>query len=467
MRRAIRAQALVAVTALALGVLGAVPVQAEHNEDDHSGNFLQKARKAIKVDKDLLAQGSDLAFKGRFMYAGSYEGPSIWAITKKKPFIKQIGMLPCVGSQGDVSINGDYLFVSVDSARHGESCSVEDTVAATPDQMAAGEVSEGLRIVDVSDPRRPKQVGFVDMPCGSHTHTLLPGEKTSYIYIQSYPLGNQPSDCTYASHRKVQIVEFPTDDPTKAKLTDKTLDTTPVIGCHEMTTFPKLNLIFGACINQSMIWDISKDPTAPELLSVIHNQDIQIHHSTAVTWDGKYLVLGDEYAGAAGGGGCTGDEDSTVGAAWIYDITDPASPNLVGHHSLPRVPDPPDDEREAQGFRCTNHLFSILPMKDPKKYIMANSYYMGGIAVIDFSDPSDPTEIGHYVHKPKGIQPDTWAAYWYNGRIYTNDHTSRLGVGSYFFKGSGKKKVYFYNKKTPFNPNGEFNPQTQIAGSFK
>jgi hypothetical protein len=460
MKRGLVTRIMAVVAALALGLIGA-PVHAEHNEDDHSPNIVQKARKAIKLDKDVFAQGSDLAFKGNLMFAGSYQGPSVWKITKKKPFLKQISIFPCIGGQGDVTIFGDHLFVSVDSARVGPTCSPEDTAAASNDQHVAGEAWEGLHILDVSDPKRIKEVGNVDIPCGSHTNTMLPGETKSYIYIESYPLGAPGADCSAATHRKVQIVEFPNDDPAKAKLLDATIDVSPSIGCHEMTTFPEKGLMFGACITQSMIWDISKDPTAPELLATIENPDIQIHHSTAATWDGKYLVLGDEYAGAAGGGGCTGDEDSTVGAAWIYDITDPAAPELVGHHSLPRLPDPPDDEREAQNFRCTNHLFNVIPMKDPNKYIMANSYYMGGIAVIDFSDPTDPTEIAHYVHKPNGVQPDTWAAYWYNGRIYTNDHTSLLGVGSYQFKGAGRKQAHYFGD-TPLNPDGEFNPQVQI-----
>lgn len=461
MRSRLKAAGVLALFAMVAGSLGSIPVAADHNEDDHSKNLIQKARKQIKITKDLSGQGSDLAFKRKFVYAGSYQGPSIWKITKRKPWIKQLGTLVCNGGQGDVSITGNHLIVSVDSPRAGRSCSPDDTGAATQAQYAAGDVAEGLRIVNVKNPRRPRQVKFVDMPCGSHTHTLLPGRKTSYIYVQSYPLGNQPADCTVASHRKVQIVKFPTNNPAKAKLLDKTIDVTPVIGCHEMTTFPKKKLIFGACINESRIWDISESPTEPELLATIHNPDIQIHHSTAVTWDGKYLILGDEYGGAAGGGGCTGDENSTVGAAWIYDITDPTDPVNVGHHSLPRVPDPPDDDREAQNFRCTNHLFNVIPMKNPKKYLMANSYYMGGIAVINFSDPTDPTEIGHYVHKPEGIQPDTWAAYWYNGRIYTNDHLSNLGVGVYSFKGAKRRQTHYF-RKTPLNPNGEFNPQVQI-----
>ena len=460
--RRIRIIALATLIAVFAGVLGAMPGQAGHNEDDHSENLVQKTELPIKAGEDLLAQGSDLAFKKRLMVAGSYQGPSMWKIYQRKPYLKQIGFMNCPGGQGDVTIYGDHLFVLVDSARVGPTCSAEDTAAAPASQANAGEGWEGLHIFDISDPTRPKEVGSVDMPCGSHTNTMLPGKTKSYIYIQSYPLHAPYADCNVETHRKVQIVEFPNSDPSKAKLLEDSIDVSPMIGCHEMTTFPKMNLMFGACINESRVWDISKDPTKPELIATIQNPDIQIHHSTAVTWDGKYLVLGDEYGGAAGGGGCTGNEDATIGAAWIYDITDPAAPSLVGHHSLPRLLAPPASAREAESFRCTNHLFDVIPMRDPKKYIMANSYYMGGIAVIDFSDPTDPTEIGYYVNKTaEGIQPDTWTAYWYNGRIYTNDYLSLNGIGAYQFKGTGRKKAYFF-RPTELNPAGEFNPQVQI-----
>lgn len=459
-----RLLAVVTAAGLIAGSMLWSAARAKQDEDDHSDNFKQKTRLPIVIDKksELHAQGSDLAFKGKFLYAGSYQGPSVWKILKRKPFIKQLGFLPCEGGQGDISVLGNYLFVSVDSPRVGPTCKPEDSAAAGQNVHVAGQAWEGLRIIDISNPKRPKEAGSVDMPCGSHTHTLLPGETKSYIYIESYPLGAQGQDCSVATHRKVQIVEVPNSDPTKAKLLDKTIDVSPVIGCHDITTFPQKGIMFGACINQSFIWDISKDPTAPELLSTIENPEVQVHHSTAMTWDGKYLVLGDEHAGAAGGG-CVGDEESTVGAAWFYDITDPTNPVLVGHHSLPRTPPPADDEREAEAFRCTNHNFNVIPMKDPKKYLLAVSYYAGGIAVVDFSDPSDPTEVGHYLHQPEGINPDTWSSYWYNGRIYTNDYSSRLGIGVYRFKGTaGRRKTHFFGK-TSLNPKGEMNPQVQIT----
>jgi hypothetical protein len=104
-------------------------------------------------------------------------------------------------------------------------------------------------------------------------------------------------------------------------------------------------------------------------------------------------------------------------------------------------------------------------MKDPNKYLLAVCYYMGGIAVVDFSDPADPTEAGHYVTAPGGIPQDTWSSYWYQGRIYTNDYGSSLGVGVYTFKGTSHKQAYFF-AKSALNPKGEMNPQVQIS-SFK
>ena len=459
MRQRFRSLALALSLALVAGVMGAMPSSATHNADDHSDNFKQLAQVPITISKDLYAGGSDLAFKGKLVIAGSYEGTGIFKILKKKPYIKQLSFLSCPGGQGDVSVLGKYLFVSVDSPRVGPTCSAEDTAAASQDQTSSASAFEGIRIINIANPKRPQYVASVDLPCGSHTHTLLPGETTSYIYNESYPLGAPAPDCNAVSHRKVPIIEFPTKDPSKAKLLDQSIDVTPDIGCHDITTFPEKNLMVGACISESRIWDIS-DPKAPKQLATIQNPQISIHHSTAMTWDGKVLVLGDEFGGAEGGG-CTGDEDSGVGAAWFYDISDPSAPKMLGSHSLPRVVEPsgPDD---ADRVRCTNHNFNVIPMKDPSKYMLAVSYYMGGIAVVDFSDPANATEVGHYVALEGGVQPDTWSSYWYQGRIYTNDYLSRKGVGVYSFAGTGKKDTNFF-KKGPLNPAGEMNPQVQLG----
>lgn len=461
MRRASFASVLLSVllvVGLVSGGIVAVATAGHNDDDEHSENFKQLARKPIKIEKDVFAEGSDLAFSGNKVIAGSFQGLGVFKILQRKPFIKQLGFGQCLGGQGDVTVFGKFVFFSVDSPRVGPGCTPDESAAATSDRHVAGQAWEGLRIFSIEDPTRPRQVAAIDISCGSHTNTLLPGETKSYIYVNSYPLGAQGQDCSVASHRKVQIVEFPNSDPSKAKLLDKTIDVSPMIGCHDFTTFPDRDLLAGACVNQSRIWDIS-DPTAPELLSTIQNEQMQIHHSTAMTWDGKILVLGDEYGGAAGGGGCTGDEDSTVGAAWFYDVSDPSNPQLLGSHSLARIPDPPDDTREGQNYRCTNHNFNVIPVRNGK-YLLAVSYYMGGISIVDFTDPTDPTEIAYYVNKPGGVQPDTWAAYWYNGRIYTNDFLSKLGVGVYRFKGTTNQTQTRFFK-------GDMNPQVQFDSNLR
>jgi hypothetical protein len=78
--------------------------------------------------------------------------------------------------------------------------------------------------------------------------------------------------------------------------------------------------------------------------------------------------------------------------------------------------------------------------------------------VVDFSDPTNPKEIGYYAQLNDGMIPDPWCAYWYNGRIYTNDLSAERGVSVYELKGTGAADVDYWR--------GEMNPQTQTT-NFK
>jgi hypothetical protein len=102
--------------------------------------------------------------------------------------------------------------------------------------------------------------------------------------------------CTYASHRKISVVEVPLQRPTEARVIS-TPDVSPAMGCHDITVFLPRQLA-AACITESQIWDVS-EPEDPVIVSRIHNPAMQIHHSSALSWDGDVLVLGDEMGGAA------------------------------------------------------------------------------------------------------------------------------------------------------------------------
>lgn len=112
-----------------------------------------------------------------------------------------------------------------------------------------------------------------------------------------------------------------------------------------------------------------------------------------------------------------------------------------------------DTPEEAERFRCTTHNYSILPMRDGSN-VAVSPYYAGGLSIVDFSDPAAPEERGYYLPQVKGENPDMWSGYWYRGRIYTNEHASRLGISVFKAKGFGRDEVR--------NLGPEHNPQTQI-----
>jgi hypothetical protein len=431
--------------------------QAGGSEDIASANFRLLDQDPIVIKNNRIAEGSDLAFRGNLMIAGAYEGIGIFR--RKANSLEQISFHNCPAAQGDVVVSGDYAFVSVDSraSNEGESPRCNNTPTDISDSSLE---KEGLRIVRISDPRRPKQVGFIETECGSHTQTLVPGAQRSYIYVQSYPLGPE-TVCTEANHPEgeISVISFPTANPAQAR-NEGVVDVIPplgatpdTVGCHDAGVLPAKDLAAFACLGAFVIADIS-NPAQPEALSVVQNPLIELDHSAALTWDGKYAVIGDEHAGAAGGGGCSTDQSSPVGAMWFYNITDPENPSLEGSYSLPRVP-PVDSPEEAERFRCTTHNYSILPMKDRDRYIAVSPYYSGGLSVVDFSDPSAPKEKGFYLQQTDGVNPDIWSGYWFKNRIFTNENSSGYGVGI-FKAGSalGKRNVRSLGST--------FNPQTQV-----
>ena len=443
--RARKVAALI-VSALLLTTIATTTASGASDQDQHSDNIKQLAQVPMKMGGTALAEGSDLAFRGNLLFAGSYQGMGIYRILPNAPYLEQVSFFHCAGAQGDIVLWKHYAFLALDSG------SSEVTNVCNNTNDSAGK--EGVRIVDISDIRQPRQVGFVETDCGSHTHSLLPQGNTAYIYVQSYPLGAQTDSCSVASHRKISIIKVPGDDPASAKVTS-TFDVTPEIGCHDVDFFPAKHIAAAACIGESQIWDV-KDPEHPELISRIYNPAIQIHHSAAITWDGKVLALGDEMLGSVTGT-CPGIEQGAPGAIWFYDITDPANPVLKGHFNTPRN-EPPDSVEEAAYTACTTHNYGIVPMMDPKKYIVTIPYRASGLSVVDFSDPANPKELAYYVQLNDGNIPDIWCAYWYNGRIYTNDNAAQRGVSVYEMEGLGTADAHSYK--------GIVNPQTQIA-SFR
>jgi hypothetical protein len=355
---------------------------------------------------------SDLAFWGVLAFAGSYDGFRVIDVSNPaEPSV--IADVRCRNRQGDISVWENLVFVSTDTPTSTSQCDGEDVPAGSQGAW------EGIRIFDVSDPSDPTLIRSVRTDCGSHTHTLVPDPSLDRVllYVSSYPnFFESLGPSCQAPFERISVVEVPLDAPERARVVaEPSLEGTEVfdwgtdeiengVGCHDITVFMPLDLAAAACMSEGQIWDIS-DPVVPRVVARIDNPQVSFWHSAAFSWDGEVVAFGDEYF--FGEPGC---QSTTHGAIWFYRVSDPAEP--LGHYTLPR--DQGDDREQF----CTAHNFDILPVQD--RYVMVSAFYIGGVSVIDFTDPAQPREIAYYdAVVPRGA--DVWSAYWYDGGVYASD----------------------------------------------
>ena len=337
---------------------------------------------------DYFKGGTDIDFDGNLIYAmqqGETGGVHIIKRTRKRPGHVKLGFVPCPGSQNDIALVKPGL---VAIGYHTSQC--------------GGELGGGIRLIDVSDPKRPKYLGAVnDIPEGTHTLTVYPGKPI--IYASPGGLAN--------SNGIEQIIDV--SDPKNPEVV-ATFTPNPT-GCHDLTFFFKddQKLAFCAGGGETQIWDVS-DPLAPVTITHIPHPNMVFPHSVAITHDGKYAFIGDENFEAHE---CEG---GPTGAIWIYDISNIQAPVSVSYYSIPRGQGSTADSRANW---CTAHLFNFIP----GTYTLVSSWYAAGLNVIDFTDVTAPEELAFYMGTGDHYT-NYWSAYWHDGRIYANDRTRGLDV---------------------------------------
>jgi hypothetical protein len=379
------------------------------------------------------ALNSDIAFKGNYAFAGNYEGFVIYDISRpSQPQI--VSQVQCSGSQNDISIAGNLLFLSTDQSRSNDSC---QSTTLPPTEKSAW---EGMKIFDISDVRNPRYVKSVETNCGSHTHTLVPGKgKTVYLYVQSYNPDDTFPDCR-TPHDLISIIKVPLNNPTAAAVA-----ATPVLfpdggnpgdglpypegtratsGCHDITVFPAKNLAAGACMGDGVLWDIT-DRLNPKVLDIVRDdQNFAFWHSATFSRNAGKVVFTDEL-----GGGSTATCNATIGQAkganGIYEIVGRGANRQMEFRSLFKIP-----RMQADTENCVAHNGSLIPVKG--RDIMVQAWYQGGVSVWDFTDSTNPHEIGFFERGPLSaeriITAGSWSAYYYNGFIYSNDIQKGLDV---------------------------------------
>ncbi|MFE2547132.1 LVIVD repeat-containing protein [Streptomyces sp. NPDC059355] len=374
---------------------------------------------------------TDLAFQGKYAYAGNYNGFTIYDIGNPKA-PKTVSQVLCPGGQNDVSVQGDLLFLSTDSSRSDDSCNSVSQPATEKSSW------EGIKIFDIKDKKNPKYIKSVETNCGSHTHTLVPGERDIYLYVSSYSPNEAFPDCQ-PPHDGISVIKVPKKHPTQAAVVAFPVlfpdggnpggaanpGVTKTTGCHDITVLPSKKLAAGACMGDGILFDISK-PEQPRVIDRVQdNVNFAFWHSATFNEKADKVVFTDELGGG-GGATCNEATGPNRGADGIYDITGRGDQRKLVFRSYFKIP-----RLQADTENCVAHNGSLIPVGGGRD-IMVQSWYQGGVSVWDFTDSARPKEIGYFERGPLTTDRlglgGSWSAYYYNGYVYSNDIVKGLDV---------------------------------------
>ena len=413
----------------------------EDNENKTTAEISRSLRSPM-----LSFANTDMAFKDNILVAGSYHGFNIYELNDNG-IPSLISSVVCPGGQGDVSIVDDLLIMSVEENRSRVDCGLEGV-----NRDSSSDRFRGIRIFDISDLTKPKQVGAVQTCRGSHTHSVVSSSDKKIIVYNSgtgrVRDNEELSECFGwdgggTSYFTIDIIEIPIKNPSKSKIVkspavfmdmetgrvaglwrggdhgDDTQDTEPTDQCHDITVFPSANIAAGACSGNGILFDIT-DPYNPKRLDVVSDVGFAYWHSATFNNDGTKVIFTDEW----GGGGrarCRAWDPLDWGADAIYDIVD----NKLEFKSHYKMPAP-----QLETENCVAHNGSIIPI--PDRDIFVQAWYQGGISIIDFTDSSNPIEIAYFdrgpILKDLLITGGYWSTYFYEGFIYGTEITRGLDV---------------------------------------
>ena len=414
----------------------------EDNENKTTAEISRSLRSPM-----LSFANTDMAFRDNILIAGSYHGFNIYQLNEDG-IPNLISSVVCPGGQGDVSIVGDLLIMSVEENRSRLDCGLEGV-----NSDSSLERFRGIRIFDVSNLSKPKQVGAVQTCRGSHTHSVVSTTKDNKIIVYNSGTGrvrdnDEKAECFGwdgggSSYFSIDVIEIPINNPSDSRIVkspkvfmeletgnvaglwrggdhgDDTKDTNTTNQCHDITVFPSANIAAGACSGNGILFDIS-DPYNPERLDVVTDVGFAYWHSATFNNDGTKVIFTDEW----GGGGrarCRAWDPLDWGADAIYDIVD----NKLIFKSHYKMPAP-----QLETENCVAHNGSIIPI--PNRDIFVQAWYQGGISIMDFTDSTNPVEIAYFDRGP--ILEDIlitggyWSTYFYEGFIYGTEITRGLDV---------------------------------------
>ena len=376
--------------------------------------------------------GSDIELAGDYAYVGSY-GEGMVIIDISDPFNpKRAGVFKCAGgSQFDVQLqpgsNPKYAVLAVESQSGTKECHKND---------------EGFALIDISDKANPTEVAFVgqapnegNLTEGAHNTTM----DWPYLYVDQY--------LPHGTRGAVDIFDL-------RKLIADPLDRKPIGivpttegGAHDLQVDHRPDgkvIAYAASIGFTDTFDVT-DPTKPKILQRLDapSHGVGISHGIEPNFDRTLAIESDEFGGGSGLPGCGGGEERIPPPLGAASVAEPGALHFlrltkeglikgagttgaavrgqpVDQGSVFNIPAQPNASDE-QG--CTAHVFWQAP--DENRLTVA--WYGRGTRIVDFSNPADPKELGHFI--PKGAE--TWSAKPHKGYIFTGDTVRGMDVLEY------------------------------------
>jgi len=427
------------------------PPEKESDTADSKKPEPPKPEPGVPRSTGLNFANSDLAFQGEHLFVGNFNGFNTYDIEDPK-HARLIASVVCPGGQGDVSVHGNLLVMSVEQTRGRLDCGTQGVEAtSSPERF------RGVRIFDISDVRKPRQVAAVQTCRGSHTHTLVtvPTDPDNlYVYgsgTSTVRSAEELAGCSSLDPKEdpntalfsIDVIQIPLAAPEKAKIVNRPrIFADPVTGaiaglnpggtqgpgtqkasvtnqCHDITVFPDAALAAGACSGNGILLSIA-DPVHPVRLDAATDKNFAYWHSATFNNDGTKIIFTDEWGGGTRPR-CRPTDPPTWGADAIFDIVD-GKLRFGGYYKLPA----PQTEQE----NCVAHNGSLIPV--PGRDIMVQAWYQGGLSVFDFTDSAKPVEIAYFDRGPLDprqlITGGYWSTYWYRGHIYGTEIARGLDI---------------------------------------
>ena len=169
---------------------------------------------------------SDISFSGHYAIQGNFSGVQVWDISDPAhPRLHRAHV--CPGSQSDVSVYRNLLFVSGEALDGRTDCGTQ----GVPDTVSHDRL-RGIRIFEISDIANPKYLTNVQTCRGSHTHTVVTDPDDTahvYIYVSGAAPVRSPSElpgCSAALPEedpntalfRIEVIQVPLAAPERARI---------------------------------------------------------------------------------------------------------------------------------------------------------------------------------------------------------------------------------------------------------